>query len=61
MSPNSKTVRKKICMEFFPNCGICSCFPECFPDNGLKDEFSELALLEQIMENNNMSGLKRKK
>ncbi len=43
-----KSVREKICLDFYPNCTICSCFSECFPKNGSNDELSELALLEQM-------------
>jgi len=59
MLPKSKNVREKMCLEFFPNCGICSCFSECFPNNGLNDELSELALLKQ-MGNNRLNGLRKK-
>ena len=41
-------IREKFCSEFYPNCRICNCFSECFPNNRLNDEFSELALLEQM-------------
>ena len=54
-----KKIREKFCSEFFPNCRICNCFSECFPNNGLNDQFSELALLEQ-MENNIMDKIEKK-
>ncbi|MFX1286321.1 MAG: hypothetical protein ACFFB5_21990 [Promethearchaeota archaeon] len=57
---NGKTDREKICRDFFPNCNICNFFFKCYPNNGLNDEFSEIALQELIMANNNLEELRNK-
>lgn len=48
MALNGNNGKDKFCKEFFPNCNHCNVFSACFPDNGLFDESSELALLEQL-------------
>lgn len=53
--------RERFCNDFFPNCSICNFFSKCYPNNVLNDEFSEIALLEQIMVNNNVKDLRNKK
>ena len=44
--PESKEVREKICVDFYPRCNYCTCFRTCFPDNSQDDVLSR-ALGEQ--------------
>lgn len=57
---NGKIVKEEICSDFFPNCSICNFFSKCYPNDGLNDEFSEIALLEQIMAKRSLEELKHK-